>query len=144
MREALAARGLWPEDFIHDETREVRAAAIRNHPEMIRYAQRNKTEWYAVLTAVEGNPNTTLADLDFLYQLGSYGQLTEVDIEAHKIMRANLMVAKSLEPEHDVKHYEWAKGMSIDEIREALETREQAQQTAHSLQFSRPGRFGRR
>ena len=69
VREALAERGLWPDEFIKDPNRDVRAAVIRAHPKYMKQVQNSNSEWYEVKHVVESDPNVNLEDLDFFLSL---------------------------------------------------------------------------
>ena len=85
VREALAKRGFWPEEFINDGHQDVRAATAIAHPEYMRRLQRSIPEWNAVKKIVESDPNVTLDDLNFFLSLpartkgGTYEGMRDVE-----------------------------------------------------------------
>lgn len=71
VREALAQKGLWPEDFIEDEHPEVRAATARAHTELMRRLKDSYPEWNVIKNMVENDPNVTAEDLNYFLSLPS-------------------------------------------------------------------------
>lgn len=69
VRAALAREGLWPDEFITDPDRDVRAGVVYAHPEYMRQVQNSNSEWYAVKSVVENDPNVAPEDLDFFLSL---------------------------------------------------------------------------
>lgn len=77
VREALAQQGFWPEDFIEDENRDVRAGVVMAHPEMMRHVQNSEPEWENVKDIIENDPNVTVEDMDNEVELfkATFGKL---------------------------------------------------------------------
>lgn len=73
VREALAQQGFWPEVFIEDENRDVRAGVVSTHPEMMRRVQNSEPEWEAVKDIIENDANVTIEDMDFFLSLPQHG-----------------------------------------------------------------------
>lgn len=74
IREALAEQGLWPDEFIKDPNRDVRAAVVLAHPKYMKQVQNSNSEWYAVNHIVESDPSVSLEDLDFFLSLPKHNR----------------------------------------------------------------------
>ena len=139
MREALARRGFWPEVFIEDENRDVRAGVIMAHPEMMRRVQNSEPEWDAVKDIIENDANVTIEDLDFFLSLpphGGYEWKANKDFykEVYDVKRTALQTtANTLEATmkvvdlYKIGNPLWARGLTITQIRSLLSARNCAQ-----------------
>ena len=161
VREALAQQGFWPEVFIEDENRDVRAGVILAHPEMMRRAQESNSEWYAVQTLVEDNPNATRKDIDFFLSLKpherDYGHMKKMwstpDAHSEELMvnilleayRQKLngfdcsttliertMTTKDL---YQIGHPAWTCNVSLTQIINLLQYRDESEQAKSLEQF---------
>lgn len=145
VREALAQQGFWPEVFIEDENRDVRAGVVSTHPEMMRRVQNSEPEWEAVKDIIENDANVTIEDMDFFLSLpqhGGYDWKANKDFnkEVYSIKQTALQTtANTLEATMKVADlYKigsplWARGLTIEQIRNLLSARNCAQ-TAHQEQ----------
>lgn len=135
VREALAQQGFWPEDFVEDENRDVRAGVILAHPEMMRRVQNSEPEWEAVKDIIENDANVTIDDLDFFLSLPPHGGYEwkankGFHEEVYNIKRTALQTtANTLEATmkvadlYKIGNPLWARGLTIEQIRNLLSAR---------------------
>ena len=154
IREALAKKGFWPEEFIKDGHQDVRAATALAHPEYMRQLQRSTSEWNAIKKIVESDPNVTLDDLNFFLSLperakgSTYEGMRDVESslvegrddqesngtrfaykqKARAIKYSPSLVEKTMAPHELYKlgSPAWADGLSIEQIRNLYAYRKQA------------------
>lgn len=154
VREALAKRGFWPEEFIKDGHQDVRAATALAHPEYMRQLQRSTPEWNAVKKIVESDPNVTLDDLNFFLSLpartkgGTYEGMRNMESflsderddedpngtrfayrqKALAMKYSPSLVEKTMTPHelYKIDSPAWVDGLSIEQIRNLYAYRKQA------------------
>lgn len=147
VREALAQQGFWPEVFIEDENRDVRAGVVMAHPELMRRVQNSEPEWEAVKDIIENDANVTIEDLDFFLSLpqhGGYDWKANKDFykEVYNVKRTTLQTtANTLEATmkvvdlYKIGNPLWARGLTITQIRNLLSARICAQTAQQEQTF---------
>lgn len=67
VRRALATKGLWPKDYIHDSDELVRSHVLETHPEFITPGfDKSPSEWITGKNVLETLPTITLGQIDML------------------------------------------------------------------------------
>lgn len=147
VRQELARRGFWPEVFIKDENNDVRAMTVAVHPELIMRVRNSGVEWANVKYIVENDPNVTVEALDFFLSLPHHGgQQWKINKaftnEVYDLKRAAMQTqASALEATmkvsdlYKVGNPLWARGLTIEQIRNLLSARNKAQIAQKEREF---------
>lgn len=127
VRRALAAKGLWPKDYIHDTDDLVRSHVLGTHPEYITPGcDKSPAEWMTMKNVLEALPTIALGQLDMLLeaskQPGREGDLAGQDV--YDLKRESLIVKptiieRTMLPSELYKMGNplWARNASIKQIR---------------------------
>lgn len=147
VRRELASRGFWPEVFIKDEKSVVRATTVAVHPELMMHVRNSGAEWAQVKHIVEKDPNVTVEALDFFLSLPPHGGREwkvnkDVIYEVYDLKRTALQTtANALEATmkvsdlYKIENPLWAKSLTIEQIRNILSARNQAQMARKVREF---------
>ena len=95
VRRALAAKGLWPKDYIYGTDDFVRSHVLGTHPEYITPGcDKSPAEWMTMKNVLEALPTIALGQLDMLLdaskQPGREGDLASQDV--YDLKRGSLIV----------------------------------------------------
>ena len=127
VRRALAAKGLWPKDYIYDTDDLVRSHVLGTHPEYITLGfDKTPAEWETGKNVLEALPTIALGQLDMLLNAskrpGREGDLVGQDV--YDLKRGSLIVKptiieRTMLPSELYKlgNPLWARNASINQIR---------------------------
>lgn len=120
VREALAAQGYFPEHFLKDEDRYVRAAVFRGHPELAdKGLTSTKHEQETAIEVLSNKPNITLSELESVlpYVHGRYnGDPYDIKQKSLEAVSSPLFATMTPKVLHQLGNPLWARGFSINQI----------------------------
>lgn len=148
VRQELARRGFWPEVFIKDENNDVRAMTVAVHPELIMRVRNSGVEWANVKYIVETDPNVTVEALDFFLSLPHHGghqwkinkdftnEVYDLKRRAIQTQASALEATMKVSDLYKVGNPLWARGLTIEQIRNLLSARNKAQIAQKAREFT--------
>lgn len=127
VRRALAAKGLWPKDYIYDTDDLVRSHVLSAHPEFITPGfDRSSAEWLTGKNVLEELPTITMAQLDTLLDASKQPGREEdmaaqdvYDLKRESLLVEPTVVERTMLPSELYKlgNPLWARNASINQIR---------------------------
>lgn len=126
VRRALAAKGLWPKDYIYDTDDLVRSHVLGTHPEYITPGcDKSPAEWMTMKNVLEALPTIALGQLDMLLdaskQPGRDDDLAPKDVydlKQESLLREPTTIERTMLPSELYKSGNplWARNASIKQI----------------------------
>lgn len=128
VRRTLAAKGLWPKDYIHDSDTMVRSYVLKTHPEFITPGfGKSPSEWIAGKNALEALPTITIEQIDMVLAASEVQVQGEQDLapkDVYDLKRESLLteptvIERTMLPSELYKlgNPLWARNASINQIR---------------------------